>query len=86
MRENHLSGRVYMSKKLNCYTCSCHKTREDSFDFVVTFQGFYNGVKYDFAKFVSYYLNLEVPSCHLDHCATFAILVLYVISGFSVTI
>ena len=33
---------------------------------------------------VSECLNSEVSSCHLENCASFAFLVLYVISGFSV--
>ena len=72
-----------------------HSTREDSSDSITfsnlkrfeggtLFQSFYNRGKYDFAKFVSNCLNSEVSSDHLDKCASFAFLVLYVISGFSV--
>ena len=46
------------------------------------FQGFQIGVEYDFAKFVSNRLNSEVSFRHLDNYASFAFLVLYVISGF----
>ena len=57
-----------------------HATKEDSSDSVTfsdlkryedgsLFQGFHNGVKYDFAEFVSNRLNSEVFSCHLDNRA-----------------
>ena len=48
------------------------------------FQSFHKGVKDDFVKFVSNHLNSEVSSLHLDNRASFAFLVLYVISVFSV--
>ena len=61
-----------MSKKAKT-AAQAHATREDSSDSVTfsdlkryeggsLFQGFHNGVKYDFAKFVSNRLNSEVSS------------------------
>ena len=72
-----------------------HSTKEDSSDFVTfsnlkrfesdsLFQGFHNRVKYDFAKFVSNFLNSKISSHYLDNRVSFVFLVLYVISGFSV--
>ena len=80
-------------KKAKTAAAHAHATRKD-FSYSVSFsnlkryeggsifQDFYNGVKYNFAKFVSNHLNSEFSSRHLDNCASFAFLVLYVISGF----
>ena len=80
-------------KKAKTAAAHAHATRKD-FSYSVSFsnlkryeggsifQDFYNGVKYSFAKFVSNHLNSEFSSRHLDNCASFAFLVLYVISGF----
>ena len=58
-----------------------HAQRENSSDFKfkkiwaeVTFQGFHNGDRYGFTKFVSKCLNLEVSTNHLDHTNSFALL------------
>ena len=80
-------------KKVKTAAAHAHATRKDFSDFVSfsdfkryeggsLFQDFYNGVKYNFAKFVSNHLNSEFSSRHLDNCASLAFLVLYVISGF----
>ena len=80
-------------KKAKTAAAHAHATRKD-FSYSVSFsnlkryeggsifQDFYNGVKYNFAKFVSNHLNSEFSSRHLDNCASLAFLVLYVISGF----
>ena len=71
-----------------------HVTREDSSDSITCS----NLKRYEMGHFfwvyaeeinmtllnVSECLNSEVSSCHLENCASFAFLVLYVISGFSV--
>ena len=93
IREKQPPGRLYMSKKLKLLnklmsqgkipltlTFSDLKRYEGR----SLFPGFHNRVKYDFAKFVSNCLNSEVSSCHLDNRASFAFLVLSLISGFSV--
>ena len=83
-----------MSKKLKLLYKLIPQT-EDSSDSVTfsdlkryeggsLFQGFHNRVKYDFAKFLSNCLISEVSSHHLNNHASFAFLVLYLISGFSV--
>ena len=93
VREKQPPGRLYMSKKLKLL----HKLMSQGkipltltfsdlkrYEGGSLFQGFHRRVNYDFAKFISNCLNLEVSSCHLDNRASFAFLVLYLISGFSV--
>ena len=48
-----------------------------------TFEGLHNGGKFSFAKFNWSCLNLEVSSHHLDNRASFAFIILLLLSGYS---
>ena len=47
------------------------------------FEGLHNGGKFSFAKFNSTRLNSEVSSHHLDNRASFAFIILLLLSGYS---
>ena len=74
------AAHAHATRKDFCYSVSFSNLKR--YEGGSIFQDFYNGVKYSFAKFVSNHLNSEFSSRHLDNCASFAFLVLYVISGF----